>query len=686
MNNLFTQKNKINYRDLLYKALILAGMVTIIVYFLPRDEKFNYQFELNKPWRYGQLMATFDFPIYKDDAVVKAEQDSLIANFQPYYQINEAIAGQEIRRFKKDSQEKYKGILPPHYLKYVESQLKGIYVKGILPQEYSKQTNGINSQSIMIVHNKTATSHHISELYSVKGAYEQLLEVDTAKYQREILSKCALNEYIVPNLVYDTLRTATAKKEILNSYSWAKGVVVSGQKIIDRGEIVTPDKYSILQSFRKESIKRSETIGQQKWVLSGQILFATVFVLCFIIYLQQFRRNYYEHKGSLLLLFALIILFNIATSVMVVHNFFTVYIVPYAMLPIIIRVFLDSRTAFMGHCINILLCSIPLQFPHEFILIQIITGLVSILSLKELSQRSQIVKTAVMTILTYAVIYLAYELMSETEIDHIDWYMFVYFAINGIFLLFTYPLLFILEKTFGFTSNVTMVELSNISHPLLRRMSEIAPGTFQHSMQVSNLAAEAAICIGADSQLVRTGALYHDIGKMENPAFFTENQSAGINPHKSLSYEQSAQIVINHVIDGLRLADQYNLPKVIKDFISTHHGAGKTKFFYISWKNEHPGETPDDSKFTYPGPNPFSKETAILMIADSVEAASRSLPEYTEESISDLVDKIVDSQVNDKFFTNCPITFQDITTIKNVFKDKLKIAYHTRISYPELKK
>lgn len=371
---------------------------------------------------------------------------------------------------------------------------------------------------------------------------------------------------------------------------------------------------------------------------------------------------------------------------MVTHSIFNVYILPYAMLPIIIRVFLDSRTAFLTHVITILICSIALRFPHEFILTQLAAGLVAIFSLRELSQRSQLFRTALLVILTYAAVYFAFELITENDLAKLNVRMYTYFIINGILLLFAYPLLFLLEKTFGFTSNVTLVELSNINNDLLRQMSETVPGTFQHSMQVANLAAEAAIRIGAKSQLVRTGALYHDIGKMENPAFFTENQSGGINPHKNLNYEQSAQVVINHVTDGLKLAEKYNLPKVIKDFISTHHGRGKTRFFYISWKNEHPGEEPDDEKFTYPGPNPFSKETAILMMADAVEAASRSLPEYTEESISNLVEKIIDSQIEEGYFKECPITFKDIATVKAVFKEKLKTIYHTRISYPELKK
>ena len=405
-----------------------------------------------------------------------------------------------------------------------------------------------------------------------------------------------------------------------------------------------------------------------------------------MLYLELFRKDYYEHKGSLSLQFCIIVFYCVVTALMVTHNIYNVYILPYAMLPIIIRIFLDSRTAFLTHTVTILICSICLRFPHEFILLQLSAGLVAIFSLRELSQRSQLFRTAVLVILTYAAVYFSFELITENDLSKLNGSMYTYFIANGVLLLFAYPLLFLLEKTFGFTSNVTLVELSNINNPLLRRLSETVPGTFQHSMQVANLAAEAANRIGAKSQLVRTGALYHDIGKMENPVFFTENQSRGINPHKNLSYEQSAQVIIGHVTDGLKLAEKNNLPKVIKDFICTHHGRGKTKYFYISWKNEHPDEEPNDEMFTYPGPNPFTRETAILMMADAVEAASRSLPEYTEESINNLVEKIIDSQLEEGYFKECPITFKDIAIIKSVFKEKLTTIYHTRISYPELKR
>lgn len=686
------KKNKrFSWRDLLYKSLLFVGTVALIVYFLPRDGKFNYQFDINKPWKYGQLIATFDFPIYKDDAVVKREQDSLMAFFQPYFQLDKKMEKEAIAKLKENYQTNLKGILPSvDYLRYIERTLKGIYQAGIVSTENMQQLHKDSTSAIMVIDDKLANSHPIDNIYTVKNAYEHLLSADSVHFNREILRQCALNEYITPNLTFDEQRTQTAKDEILNNYSWANGLVVSGQKIIDRGEIISPETYNILESLRKESIKRNESTGQSRLILGGQILFVGMLMLCFMLYLDLFRKDYYLRKGSLSLLFTLIVFYSVITALMVTHNIFNVYIIPYAMLPIIIRIFLDSRTAFLTHVITILICSISLRYPHEFILTQLAAGLVAIFSLRELSQRSQLFRTALLVILTYVVVYFAFELMTEnglsTDLSKLNIRMYTYFIINGILLLFAYPLLFLLEKTFGFTSNVTLVELSNINNDLLRQLSEITPGTFQHSMQVANLAAEAAIRVGAKSQLVRTGALYHDIGKMENPAFFTENQSGGVNPHKNLSYEQSAQVVISHVPDGLKLADKHNLPKVIKDFICTHHGHGKTKYFYISWKNEHPDEEPKEELFTYPGPNPTTEEQAILMMADAVEAASRSLPEYTEESISNLVEKIIDCQVAEGFFKECPITFKDIATIKTVFKEKLKIAYHTRISYPELNK
>ena len=683
----FKTKREFSLRDLLYRALIFIGTVGFIVYFMPRDGKFNYQFDIDKPWKYGQLMATFDFPIYKSDDVVNREQDSILASFQPYFQLDKQVEKSALNKLRTDYQSHLRGLLPSiDYIRHIEKELSKVYRSGIVTTEELVQLHQDSTAAIMVVNDKLANRQDIAQIYSVKDAYNHLLTADTLHYRPDILQRCSLNEYLFPNLTYDEQRTETAKKEMLDNYSWANGIVLSGQKIIDRGEIINQETYNVLESLRKESIKRSDSIGQKRLMLAGQILYVSLFIGCFMLYLDLFRKDYYKRRGSLALLFALIMFYSILTAVMVANNIFNIYIIPYAMLPVIVRVFLDSRTAFIAQVTTILLCSICLRYPHEFILLQLAAGLVAIFSLRELSQRSQLFRTALLVILTYATVYFAFELITENDLTKINGSMYTYFIINGILLLFAYPLLFLVEKTFGFTSNVTLVELSNINTNLLRRMSETVPGTFQHSMQVANLAAEAANRIEAKSQLVRTGALYHDIGKMENPAFFTENQSGGVNPHKNLGYEQSAQVVISHVTDGLKLAEKHNLPKAIKDFIATHHGRGKTKYFYISWKNEHPGEEPNEEVFTYPGPNPFTKEQAILMMADSVEAASRSLPEYTEESISNLIEKIIDSQVAEGYFKECPITFKDIATVKAVFKEKLKTIYHTRISYPELKK
>ena len=682
----FKTNQRFSYKNLIYKSLIFIATVSVIVYFLPNEGKFNYQFDINKPWKYGLLQASFDFPIYKNDIQVQKEQDSILADYQPYFQIDKEAEKNVLSKLREDYNKTLRHSLPgTDYVRYIERTLKALYEDGIIAGNDLKRMEEDSIIAIRLVDKNVATSRFIDQLYTVKEAYEYLLNADTTHYKKKILQQCNLNDYITPNLVYDEEKSEAAQKDLLSNISWANGFVLNGQKIIDRGEIVDEQTYNILESLRKEWEKRSDSVQEKRLTLAGQILYVGIFLFCFMAYLELFRADYYERKGTLTLLFALIVFFPVLSSIMVEQNLSSIYVVPFAMIPIIVRVFLYSRTAFMAHVTIILLCSITLRFPHEFILLQVVAGMVAIYSLRELSQRSQLLRTALVVFISYALLYFAFELIHEDDLTKLNTRMYIYFMINGILLLFAYPLLFLLEKIFGFTSDVTLVELSNINNSLLREMSEVAPGTFQHSLQMANLAAAAANKIGGKSQLVRTGALYHDIGKMVNPAFFTENQS-GVNPHKSLSYEQSAQVIISHITDGLKLAEKHNLPKVIKDFISTHHGRGLTKYFYISYKNEHPDEEVDQEKFRYPGPNPFTKEQAVLMMADSVEAASRSLPEYTEESISTLVDKIIDTQVSEGYFKECPITFKDIATVKALFKEKLKTMYHTRISYPELRK
>ena len=441
----------------------------------------------------------------------------------------------------------------------------------------------------------------------------------------------------------------------------------------------------MLESLKKENEKRNSDEMQIRLTVLGELLYVLMLISFLTIYISLFRRDYFDKPRSVAMLYTLIIIFTGLTSLLVHNTIGHVYIIPYAMVPMFVRVFMDSRTAFYAHIIMIMTCACMLQHPFEFIIIEAVSGLAAIYSLRELQYRSQIFKTAFLVAAVAAVMNFSYDLIRMSAMEEFDTTPYHYIIVNGILLLFAYPLLYIIEKTFGFTSDISLIELSNTNNPLLRRMSEVAPGTFQHSIQVGNLAAEIANKIGAKSQLVRTGALYHDIGKMLNPAYYTENQS-GINPHASLTEVESASMIISHVTEGQKMAERYNLPSVIRDFISTHHGQGKTKYFYIKYKNEHPDEDIDELLFTYPGPNPFTREQAILMMADSVEATSRSLKEYTETTIRDMVNTLIDGMVADGFFRECPITFRDISYAKTVLIEKLKTIYHARISYPTLNK
>ena len=484
--------------------------------------------------------------------------------------------------------------------------------------------------------------------------------------------------------MYDRTRSETSRNELIASIPLASGLVQKGEKIVDRGEIVTPHTYSVIQSYLKENNRRNQDHTQTRISLMGHILYVTILMICFTLYLTLYRKDYFDKPRSLTMLYAMIVIFALLTALLVRNTLVHVYILPYAMVPIFIRVFMDSRTAFITHVIMVLICAIMLQHPFQFIVVQTVAGLVAINSLRELSQRAQLFRSAIIITLAAMTVNLAFDWTQATELTMINYSTYNYLVVCGVALLFAYPLLYIIEKAFGFTSDITLIELSNTNSPLLRRMSEVAPGTFQHSIQVANLAGEIANKIGADAQLVRTRALYHDIGKLQNPIYFTENQSR-IDPHEMLTDIESAQYIISHVTEGLKMADKQNLPKVIRDFIATHHGQGKAKFFYIRYKNEHPDEPVDDLLFTYPGPNPFTREQACLMMADSVEAASRSLSDYTEASIRGLVERIVDAQVAEGYFRECPITFRDVQYAKTVLIEKLKTIYHTRISYPSEK-
>lgn len=682
--SIFNNTEENYWRNLATKTVLVCITVAIIVWFLPRNEGRMYRYDVGKPWMYGSVIAKFDFPIYKTDEAIKHEQDSLLKHFQPYYSLNPLIEKKQVERFLHDYEQGING-LPKEYVGIVARQMQEIYQMGIINTNEYNNIFKDSTSMIRFVNGKNAKSIKVSSFYSTIAAYEHIFANEKLAAQRAILSRCNLNNYIEANIVYDKEKSDAEKNDMLSSIPLASGMVMSGQKIIDRGEIVNDYTCRVLNSFDKEMKRRSSTQDEIMTTFIGQILFVLILVMMFTSYLTLFRKDYFEKPRSITMLYTMITLFPILVSMMMKHNFFSVYIIPFAMAAIFVRVFMDSRTAFITHVTMILICAAAVKYQYEFIIVQLASGLVAIYSLRELSKRSQIFITAILVTISSCIVYLALQLMQDNQVFNIDPSMYTYFIINGIFLLLSYPMMYLIEKMFGFISNVTLFELSNTNKGLLRNLSEIAPGTFQHSITVGNLAAEIANRIHANSLLVRTGALYHDIGKMTNPVFFTENQ-AGVNPHDQLSDLESAQIIISHVTEGLKLAEKFNLPGIIKDFISTHHGTGLTKYFYINYCNEHPDEQVDKEMFQYPGPNPFTREQAILMMADTVEAASRSLNEYTEESISTLTNKLIDSQVADGFFRECPITFRDIALAKSVLIERLKSIYHTRISYPHLNK
>lgn len=672
-------------RSFLTVACTLLVSVVTLIYFLPRESKFGYVYELNKPWHYPQLIASYDFVIYKTDDEVKRERDSVVRQFVPYYRVDSLVAEKQIAALRKDFYAgKFRGV-PVYYLPRLVENLRQIYARGILDvSDYEGFLKG-DSHVLRLIRGQEATTGEVENFFTIRTAYDYLLNRDKGALSQESLRGCNLNDYLAVNVKNDTAKNRLELQSELSQVSDNIGMVQSGQLVIDRGQIVNAEHVRILNSLKKESEQRMDPSRGYWFIFAGQVIFVILLISLLFTYLKLFRRDYFSSPHSVLLLFSFVTVFPVITYLMMAHHFYSVYLVPYALIPIFVRIFMDSRTSFMAVVTSSLLSALSLHSPFEFVLWQIVTGATVIYSLRELTERSQLLRTVLAVVVVGLVISIGYDLSQGLNGDAFDRSRIVYMIIGGILLLFAYPLMYFVEKLFGFTSSVTLVELTNTNNPILRKMSKVAQGTFNHSMQVSNLAAEVADKIGAKAQLARTGALYHDIGKVLNPAFFTENQS-GVNPHDTISEERSAQIIINHVTDGLRLAEKYHLPQVIKEFIRTHHGTGLVKYFYIQYCNKHVGEPVDEEAFRYPGPNPQTREQAVVMMCDSVEAASRSLKEYTEESITQLVNRIVDSQLAEGHFKECPITFRDIADAKRTLIDSLKTIYHTRISYPEIKK
>lgn len=672
-------------KTIVTRIILVVLTTTLIVLALPRSSSVTPNIVENRPWTQNIIIAPYEIPILKPQAQYDAECDSVIRSLTPYYNINDSITKSKARLFLNRYSSGIDG-LPMSFTNAVVNKLKEVYETGIMSKDEQMRLAKDTNTVVQIVVNKIATKKRAVDVLTPSTAYELFFSDPQMASVRTQLQQCNLHEYFVPNLVYDKETCDKQQAEHVGLVPRNTGFIMKDEKIIDRGEIVGHTEAMKLESYYAE-LSKHDSDSSIRNTLIGQITFVLLIVLLFTIYLHLFRGDYFDNPRSISMAYIFITLFPVVVALMSRNGYIAdyTYILPYAIAPIFIRVFLDSRTAVMVHFVVIFLSSLAVVDQYTFVITQILSGIVAIYSLRELSRRSQIIVAAAAVMFTNVLVLYSLHLMLPGDNTELDMTAVRYMFFSSIFILLMYPLMFLVEKTFGFTSAVTLFELSDTNKDLLRNLSEVAPGTFQHSIMVGNLAAAIATRIGAKSLLVRTGALYHDIGKMTNPVFFTENQ-AGVSPHDRMTPVESAQVIISHVTEGIHLAERYDLPSVITSFILTHHGTGMAKFFYITYKNEHPDMDVDKNLFSYPGPNPFTREQAILMMADSVEAASRSLPEYTEESITSLVNRIIDAQISEGYFQECPITYRDITIAKAVLIEKLKSIYHTRVSYPELKK
>ncbi len=696
---------------ILYFAL--AALLT--VYLFPKQGKFRYEFQKGRPWMHEDLQAPFDFPIYRSQQELAREKDSVLSNFRPYFDYDRSVFSDQGEKFRETfgnmwkeytlsefrirneqayfNYSRYRPLqeLELHFEDYILKLLDQVYQKGIIDISANEEITPGGLSAVMVVRNNIATQVIIDAIFTPKSAYEymnrnineELLRNTSPniKRYRQFFEDFDINNYLKVNIFYNQDKSNTVRNSLLDEISLYRDKVQEGQRIISRGDLVTPDKYQVLESLRIEYEHQLGFVASQLVKVGKFILvFAALFVI--FLFLYNLRREILDDSLKTLFILMLVILLVFIASITVRLNQVSIYVIPFAILPIILRTFYDERLALFIHFIITILIGFFAPNSFEFVFLTFIAGIIAVFSLTNFYRRSRIVYTAMLIFLTYAFVYLGISIVQEGNVKAIDYNNFAWFGLNSFLVLLSFPLIFVFEKIFGFLSDATLMELADTNQPLLRELAERAPGTFQHSLQVANLAEDAIFSIGGNPLLVRTGALYHDIGKMKNPIYYIENQTSDINPHDKLSFEESTKVIIDHVEKGVEIAKKHNLPQPVIDFIRTHHGTSTVQYFYRSYIRKYPEEEVDIRKFSYHGPKPFSKETAVLMMADSVEAASRSLKNISTQSLEQLVDGIISSQLIEEQFNNADITFKDITTIKEVFRKRLKNIYHVRISYP----
>ncbi|MBS7564700.1 HDIG domain-containing protein [Mucilaginibacter sp. Bleaf8] len=668
------------------KFLMILSSVCLIVLCLPRQAKFRYEFEKGRIWSQKDLVAPYSFAILKSPQQIEADQEEALKSVFPIYQLDAAVEQQQMEGFKSDFDIKWanSGIsekLKNVHLKAGQALLKHVYETGLLTLN-AKYLRHSENYGITIVNHNVAVEKNTTGLYTK----EKALAYCNAELNRYSLVDKAfmldvLQNRLQNNLNYDDKLTRKLENDVLENLSTTRGVVQKGELIVTKGTVINDEVYQRLQSYKQSFEDNAQTNGDHKLVLLGQFLLVCIVVLLLVVFLRLFRKDIY-YDNRLVGLILLVITAMLATLSWAIYvQIPNLYYIPYCIVPIIIRILFDTRLALNIHLLVILIAGFFVPNSFEFAYYEITAGMVSIYSIKNLLRRGQFLTSAVIITLNYFVAFVGISLIREGNINSIEWGEFLPFIVSVMLTLLAYPLIYAFEKAFRITSDLTLIELTNTNAPLLREMAFKAPGTFQHSLQVANLAENAIYAIGGNALLVRAGALYHDIGKMENPLYFIENQSSGFNPHDKLSYEESAQIIIRHVRTGVEMARKANLPETIINFIRTHHGNTRVDYFYQSFLKNFPEKFVDENTFRYPGPIPFSKETGVLMMADSVEAASRSLREPDAQSINDLVDRIVSYKLNQNQLKDSDITLKDIETIKSIFKRMLMSIYHVRIDY-----
>ncbi|MGE0088618.1 MAG: HD family phosphohydrolase [Bacteroidales bacterium] len=697
---------RINYRDIFRSIYFIIAFV-VVLFFLPQEGRFKYEFQKGKPWMHLDLYAPFDFPIYKTDAELFNEKAHILKDFKPFFRYDSLVCESSKQQFVSDFHQFWGSYISSNKLnsKYTQNQLNIIsnkyetefvaaidyvYKKGVIDQSESILSGNKTDMGLSILKNNVSYDSHYSNVYTKRKAADYIsdrikkVSSPDASVFYNFWNSIEFQKYTQPNLLYDDYITQKFKNELIANISLTKGLIQSGERIISHNEMITSEVYQVLESLKHEY---ESHIGNRNWLvvlLGNAIIVAALFVILFL-FLRSFRSEILKEDSQTLFILLLVSFMVIVSSYVIKSGLLSIYVIPLVIVPIFIRTFFDSRLALFIHLVTIFVVGFFVPNSFEYVFTNFVAGVVAILSLTNLYRRGRLFITVSFVYLTYAVLYLSLVTIEDGTPLAANGLVLLWYAINALLLMASYQLVYLFEKIFGFLSEATLIELSDTNLDLLRKLAEVAPGTFQHSLQVANLAEAAVQKIGGNPLLVRAGALYHDIGKTANPLFFIENQPYDFNPHKNLDYTESARIIIGHVTEGIKIAHRARLPQPIIDFIQTHHGTSKVKYFYTLHVDKFDNGNADEHIFTYPGPRPNSKETAIVMMADAVEAASRSMKNITMQNIDELVESIIDSQQEEGQFNDADITFKDVTTIKTIFKKKLINIYHARIEYPESK-